>query len=80
VPWLVVIGCAGLMAHVCLTTALSIAPATVVTPVDFLRLPLIAVIGLMVYGEAIDAFVLIGAAIIFGANYLNLWIETRKRY
>jgi len=52
----------------------------VVTPVDFLRLPLIALIGLMVYGEAIDAFVLIGAAIIFGANYLNLWIETRKRY
>jgi len=79
-PWLVVIGCAGLMAHVCLTTALSIAPATVVTPLDFLRLPLIAVIGLMVYGEAIDAFVLIGAGIIFGANYLNLWVETRKRY
>ncbi|RXV66645.1 EamA family transporter [Roseovarius sp. A46] len=79
-PWLVVIGCAGLMAHVCLTTALSIAPATVVTPVDFLRLPLIAVIGLMAYGEAIDAWVLIGAGVIFGANYLNLWVETRKRY
>lgn len=78
-PWLIVIGCAGLMAHVCLTTALSIAPATVVTPVDFLRLPLIAVIGLMVYGEAIDAWVLIGAGVIFGANYLNLWVETRKR-
>jgi len=80
VPWMIVIGCAGLMAHVCLTTALSIAPATVITPVDFLRLPLIAVIGLIVYGEAIDAFVMIGAAIIFGANYLNLWFETRKRY
>ncbi|WP_297771652.1 DMT family transporter [uncultured Roseovarius sp.] len=79
-PWLIVIGCAGLMAHVCLTTALSIAPATVITPVDFLRLPLIAVIGLMVYGEAIDALTLIGAAVIFGANYLNLWFETRKRY
>lgn len=79
-PWLIVIGCAGLMAHVSLTTALSIAPATVITPVDFLRLPLIAVIGLMVYGEAIDAFTLIGAAVIFGANYLNLWHETRKRY
>jgi drug/metabolite transporter (DMT)-like permease len=79
-PWLVVIGCAGLVAHVCLTTALSIAPATVAAPVDFLRLPLIAVIGLMVYGEAIDAWVLIGAGVIFGANYLNLWVETRKRY
>jgi len=79
-PWLIVIGCAGLMAHVCLTTALSIAPATVITPVDFLRLPLIAVIGLMVYSEAIDALTLLGAAVIFGANYLNLWFETRKRY
>jgi len=79
VPWLFVIGCAGLMAHVCLTTALSIAPATLITPVDFLRLPLIAVIGLIVYGEAIDAAVLIGAAVIFGANYVNLWHETRKR-
>lgn len=79
VPWLFVIGCAGLLAHFCLTTALSIAPATVVTPVDFLRLPLIAVIGLMVYGEAIDAFVLVGAAVIFGANYLNLWRETRGK-
>jgi len=79
VPWLFVIGCAGLMAHVCLTTALSIAPAALITPVDFLRLPLIAVIGLMVYGEAIDAAVLIGAAVIFGANYVNLWHETRKR-
>jgi drug/metabolite transporter (DMT)-like permease len=79
VPWLFVIGCAGLMAHVCLTTALSIAPATLITPVDFLRLPLIAVIGLMVYGEAIDAAVMIGAAVIFGANYVNLWHETRKR-
>lgn len=79
IPWLFVIGCAGLMAHVCLTTALSIAPATLITPVDFLRLPLIAVIGLLVYGEAIDALVLIGAAVIFGANYLNLWHETRRR-
>ena len=79
VPWLFVIGCAGLMAHVCLTTALSIAPAALITPVDFLRLPLIAVIGLMVYGEAIDAAVMIGAAVIFGANYVNLWHETRKR-
>lgn len=78
-PWLFVIGCAGLLAHVCLTTALSIAPATVAAPVDFLRLPLIAVIGLMVYGEAIDVFVLLGAGIIFGANYLNLWVETRER-
>lgn len=78
VPWLVVIACGGLMAHFCLTTALSMAPATLVSPVDFTRLPLIAVIGLLVYDEPVDVFVILGAAIIFGGNYLNLWSETRK--
>lgn len=77
-PWLVLIGCAGLLAHFCLTTALSLAPATLVTPVDFLRLPVIAIIGVLVYAEPVDAFVIVGALVIFGANYLNLWRETRK--
>ena len=78
-PWVFVIGCAGLMAHFCLTKALSLAPATVVVPIDFIRLPTIAVVGMLVYGEVIDVWVLVGAAIIFGGNYLNLWAETRKK-
>ena len=77
-PWLAVIGAAGLSAHYCLTTALSIAPATLVTPVDFLRLPLIAVIGMAAYAEPLDPFVILGAAVIFLGNYLNLWSETRR--
>ncbi|MDR9395108.1 MAG: DMT family transporter [Roseovarius sp.] len=77
--WLPVIGVAGLLAHVCLTTALSIAPATVVTPVDFTRLPLIAFIGLIVYQEPVSPWVILGALVIFGGNYLNLWSETRVR-
>ena len=76
-PWVFVIGCAGLLAHFCLTKALSIAPATVVVPIDFVRLPTIAVVGMLAYGEAIDVWVLVGAVIIFGGNYLNLWWETR---
>jgi drug/metabolite transporter (DMT)-like permease len=78
-PWLVLIGVAGLLAHLCLTTALSLAPATVVVPVDFLRLPLIAVIALFLYGETVEIWVILGAAVIFGANYLNLWHETRQK-
>jgi drug/metabolite transporter (DMT)-like permease len=77
-PWIVAIGLAGLMAHFCITSALSIAPATLVSPVDFLRLPVIAVVGLMIYNEPIDIFVILGAVVIFGANYLNLWSQTRK--
>ncbi len=47
-------------------------------PIDFARLPVIAVVGMLVYNEPIDLFVILGAAIIFGANYLNIWSETRK--
>ena len=76
-PWLVLIGCAGLVAHLCLTNALSVAPATVVVPLDFVRLPVIALVGMALYGEALDLYVFLGAAIIFVANYLNIWTESR---
>ena len=77
-PWVVVIGCAGLMAHFCLTNALSIAPATVVIPIDFTRLPVIAVVGMLLYNEPLDLFVFAGALVIFAGNYLNIWHETRR--
>jgi len=44
---------------------------------DFLRLPSAAILGLLLYNEALDPFVLIGAAIIFGANYANIRGESR---
>lgn len=78
-PWLVLIGLAGLLAHFCLTNALKIAPATVVVPIDFIRLPTIAVVGMLLYKESIDIWVFVGAAVIFAGNYLNIWFETRRR-
>lgn len=77
-PYVVLIGAAGLMAHYCMTNALSLAPATVVVPIDFVRLPVIAVIGMLLYQEAIDIWVFAGAALIFVGNYANIWSETRK--
>lgn len=77
-PWLVLIGCAGLGAHFCLTRALALAPAALVIPMDFLRLPVIAVIGALVYAEALDPFVLLGAAVILGANLYNIRAATRS--
>jgi len=76
-PWLILIGCAGLLAHFCMTNALAIAPATVVVPIDFARLPTIAVVGMLVYGEALDVWVFVGALVIFGANYINIWRANR---
>ncbi len=71
-PWLVVIGCAGLFAHFCLTTALALAPASTVMPVDFARLPAIAIVGALFYGEVIDPYIMLGAVLIFAGNYLNI--------
>src|SRR6056297_57382 len=77
-PWLAMIGCAGLLAHLCLTNALAVAPATVVVPFDFIRLPVIAIVGVVLYSEGLDVFIFLGAAVIFGANYLNIWTESRR--
>ena len=78
-PWVVLFGCGGLLAHTCITNALAVAPAIVVTPMDFVRLPAIAIIGAFFYAEPLDAWVLLGAALIFGGNYANLLNETKGR-
>lgn len=78
-PWLVVVGVAGLTAHYCLTQALKLADATIVVPLDFLRLPLIAVIGYFAYAEPLDPFTLLGAALVLAANYINTTTGTRRR-
>ncbi len=71
-PWVISIGIAGLLAHFCLTKALSIAPAAVVMPIDFVRLPAIALVGMILYDEPIELVVFAGAALIFAANYVNI--------
>lgn len=78
-PYVVIIALCGLLAHFCITSALSVAPATVVIPVDFARLPVIAVIGMLAYGEALDILVVAGAILIFVGNYSNILHETRER-
>lgn len=71
-PWVILIGIAGLTAHFCLTKALSIAPATLVMPLDFLRLPIIAVVGIILYAEPVDIWVIVGGTLIFAGNYVNI--------
>ena len=76
-PWVVVIGLGGITAHFCVTNALSIAPASVVMPMDFARLPTIAVVGVVLYAEPLEWGVILGAALIFAANYLNILTSQR---
>jgi len=77
-PWLILVSLGGLIAHFCLTKALTLAPASVVIPIDFTRLPLIALVGLVFYGETLDVWIILGALIIIGANVFNLRSEGRR--
>jgi drug/metabolite transporter (DMT)-like permease len=78
-PWLGLIGVCGVLAHLSLTSALTLAPASFVMPIDFVRLPLIAVIGAIAYGEAIDPYVLIGGLVIFSGIWLSVRREITSR-
>jgi drug/metabolite transporter (DMT)-like permease len=70
--WVLLTAVAALSAHFCMAKALSLADAMIVMPMDFLRLPLIAVAGYFFYQESIDIFLLLGAAIMLMGNMLSL--------
>jgi drug/metabolite transporter (DMT)-like permease len=76
-PWIVAIGAGSFAAHYCMTRAMKLADATVVVPIDFIRLPLIAAVGALFYAEPFDPMVLVGAAVIFAGTYYSLSHETR---
>lgn len=70
--WLAVIAFCGTFSHYCMARALLHADATVVIPMDFLRVPLTAIMGWLIYAERLDAFTVLGAALILSGNLLNL--------
>jgi drug/metabolite transporter (DMT)-like permease len=76
--WLVVVGLTGLSAHYALTSALGHAPAGVVAPMEYLRLPVVAAVGAVVYAEPLSLAVFAGAALIIAGNLLGLRAETRR--
>ena len=77
-PAVIGVAVSGLMSHFCLTNAFRSGDATVVVPIDFMRIPLIAVIGWLFYGEPLDLFVFGGAAFIILGVVFNLRAETRR--
>ena len=70
--WMVVIAFCGTFSHFCMARAMLYADATVVVPMDFLRVPLTALIGWLIYSERIDLFTVLGAVLILSGNLLNL--------
>ncbi len=72
------VGISGLTAHYCLTNALATGDASVVLPIDFMRVPLIAFVGWLLYSEPVDTYVLIGAGVIIAGVLWNLTGESRR--
>jgi drug/metabolite transporter (DMT)-like permease len=70
--WVVVVAFCGTFSHYCFARAMQHAEATVVVPMDFLRVPLTAAVGWAVYAERVDLFTALGVVLILGGNLLNL--------
>jgi drug/metabolite transporter (DMT)-like permease len=69
-----------LSSHYCLTNAYRHGDATMVVPLDFLRLPLIALVGWRYYGEVLDPFVFLGSLLIIAGILWNLRAEARSSF
>ena len=76
--WAAVIGSGSFVAHYSMTRAMKLGDATLVVPIDFLRLPLIAIVGAAVYHEPLHAATFAGAAVIFAGTYYSLSREARR--
>jgi drug/metabolite transporter (DMT)-like permease len=70
--WLATIGLMALTGHFCLTRAMQVAEVGYVMTIDFLRLPLIALIGVALYLEPLKLSLMIGGLVILAANLVNL--------
>ena len=77
--WLLTVGAVGLSAHYCTANALSLADQTIVVPMDFMRLPLIVLVGYALYSESTELLVLAGAGLIFAGNYYSIYKANRAK-
>lgn len=70
-PIILLLALSGTAAHLCLAAALRAAPLARMLPLDYLRLPIIAVIGALFYGEPFDPFILVGGAVVLVSVFLT---------
>ncbi len=77
--WMALVGLTGISAHFCLTRALSIAPASLVGPMEFLRLPVIAAAGWVLYAEPVGWPLAAGALLILCGNAVNIAAGRKSR-
>lgn len=70
--WLSIIGLSALTGHHCITNAMKLAEAGIVVTLDFLRLPLITIVGVIFYNESFEVAVILGASFMLLGNMINI--------
>ncbi len=77
--WVMLLGISSLIAHFALARALAYADSTIVATLDFMRIPLMVLLGAIAYHEPLHAITLIGAALVLTGNGVNIWAEHKRR-
>lgn len=78
-PWVLVVGLTALSAHYCLARSLAIGDASIVLPLDFLRLPVVAFAAALLYAEPVDLWLFAGAALMVAGNLISLRAERKRK-
>ena len=66
--WVALAGGLGTGGHMLWTRALKLGDVSALTPISFMQLPLVAVLGFVLFDEKLDRWTVLGAVIIFAAN------------
>lgn len=77
--WLIGIGVMAVMSHVSMNRAIKLGDLTAVLPYDFTRLPFVALIGYLAFGQTPDLWVWTGAAVIFSSTIYITHREVRGK-
>ena len=79
VPWILSLAVSSLIAHFALAKALTYGDAVIVAPLDFVRVPLMVMLGVLLYHEPVQAIALAGTAFVILGNGINVWGEHRAK-
>ena len=71
--WMLVIGLTSMASHFCMSKAMQKTDLSIVVTLDFFRLPLITLVGVLLYQEAFKWVMVVGALMVFSANLINLY-------
>ena len=66
--WIVLAGLFGTAGHMAWTRALQLGDASLLTPISFVQVLVVAIYGWLLFGESLDRWTVIGAIIVFGSN------------